>query len=119
MLISMTGVYLPPFYAGKMGVTLTVIGRLSGCCGSPTLGSTSRWSWLMDNTRTPIGRYRPWYLKWPACRCSGSRSTRCSSLPMEPTTGYLFVWYILLYVAYSMLVLGHSAWAATISSRMP
>jgi Na+/melibiose symporter-like transporter len=30
-------------------------------------------------------------------------------------TTYLFVWYILLYVAYSMLVLGHSAWAATIS----
>jgi Na+/melibiose symporter-like transporter len=37
--------------------------------------------------------------------------------PASPDTTYLFTWYILLYVAYSMLVLGHSAWAATISGK--
>ena len=115
MLISMTGVYLPPFYAGKMGVTLTVIGATIGLLRLADLGLDIALGWLMDNTRTPIGRYRPWYLAglpvlWLAVY-------KVFNPPAEPTTGYLFGWYILLYVAYSMLVLGHSAWAATISGK--
>jgi Na+/melibiose symporter-like transporter len=115
MLISMTGVYLPPFYAGKMGVTLTVIGATIGLLRLADLGLDIALGWLMDNTRTPLGRYRPWYLAGlPVLWLS---VYKVFNPPESPTTGYLFVWYILLYVAYSMLVLGHSAWAATISGK--
>jgi Na+/melibiose symporter-like transporter len=60
-----------------------------------------------------MGRYRPWYLAglpvlWLAVY-------KVFNPPADVDTTYLFVWYIMLYVAYSMLVLGHSAWAATIS----
>jgi Na+/melibiose symporter-like transporter len=115
MLISMTSVYLPPFYAGKMGVTLTVIGATIGLLRLVDLGLDLMLGWLMDKTRTPIGRYRPWYLAglpvlWLAVY-------KVFNPPANPDTSYLFTWYILLYVAYSMLVLGHSAWAATISGK--
>jgi Na+/melibiose symporter-like transporter len=113
MLISMTGVYLPPFYAGKMGVSLTAIGATIGLLRLTDLGLDLALGWLMDKTRTPMGRYRPWYLAglpvlWLAVY-------KVFNPPADVDTAYLFVWYILLYVAYSMLVLGHSAWAAAIS----
>jgi Na+/melibiose symporter-like transporter len=67
----------------------------------------------MDKTRTPIGRYRPWYLAglpvlWLAVY-------KVFNPPEGVDTTYLFGWYLLLYVAYFLLVLGHSAWAASIS----
>jgi Na+/melibiose symporter-like transporter len=113
MMISMLSVYLPPFYAGRMGVTLTTIGATIGLLRLTDLGLDLALGWLMDKTRTPMGRYRPWYLAglpvlWLAVY-------KVFNPPVDVDTTYLFVWYILLYVAYSMLVLGHSAWAATIS----
>ncbi len=113
MLIGMLSTYLPPFYAGKMGISLTAIGLTIGALRLADLGVDLALGWLMDNTRTPIGRYRPWYLAglpvlWVAVY-------KVFNPPVHPDTAYLFTWYILLYVAYSMLVLGHSAWAASIS----
>ena len=114
LLITMLSVYLPPFYAGRMGVTLTTIGATIGLLRLTDLGLDLALGWLMDKTRTPMGRYRPWYLAglpvlWLAVY-------KVFNPPADVDTTYLFVWYILLYVAYSMLVLGHSAWAAAISS---
>jgi GPH family glycoside/pentoside/hexuronide:cation symporter len=113
LLIAMTGVYLPAFYAGRMGVSLTVVGATIGALRLADLGLDLALGWLMDKTRTPIGRYRPWYIAglpvlWLAVY-------KVFNPPEGIGTSYLFVWYILLYVAYSMLVLGHSAWAASIS----
>ena len=113
MLVSMLSTYLPPFYAGRMGISLTAIGLTIGALRLADLGVDLALGWLMDMTRTPIGRYRPWYLAglpvlWLAVY-------KVFNPPVHPDTAYLFTWYILLYVAYSMLVLGHSAWAASIS----
>ena len=113
LLISMLSTYLPPFYAGKMGVSLTMIGLTIGALRLADLGVDLALGWLMDMTRTPFGRYRPWYLAglpvlWVAVY-------KVFNPPVGVDTTYLFTWYILLYVAYSMLVLGHSAWAAALS----
>jgi Na+/melibiose symporter-like transporter len=114
MLVGMLSVYLPPFYAGKMGVPLTVIGGTIGMLRLADLGVDFLLGWLMDKTRTPMGRYRPWYLAglpvlWIAVY-------KVFNPPADVDVAYLFGWYILLYVAYSLLVLGHSAWAAAISA---
>jgi len=114
ILITMLSVYLPPFYAGRMGTTLTAIGATIGMLRLTDLGLDLALGWLMDKTRTPLGRYRPWYLAglpvlWLAVY-------KVFNPPAHVDTSYLFGWYILLYVAYSMLVLGHSAWAAAISA---
>jgi GPH family glycoside/pentoside/hexuronide:cation symporter len=113
MIVAMTGVYLPAFYAGKMGTTLTVVGATIGILRLVDLGVDLALGWMMDKTRTPIGRYRPWYLAglpvlWLAVY-------KVFNPPEGVDTTYLFGWYLLLYVAYSLLVLGHSAWAASIS----
>lgn len=113
LLISMLSTYLPPFYAGKMGISLTAIGLTIGALRLADLGVDLALGWIMDQTRTPLGRYRPWFLAglpvlWVAVY-------KVFNPPLHPEASYLFVWYILLYVAYSMLVLGHSAWAASIS----
>jgi GPH family glycoside/pentoside/hexuronide:cation symporter len=114
MLISMTSVYLPPFYAGKLGVTLTVVGATIGLLRLLDLGLDLALGWVMDLTRTPMGRYRPWFLAGlPVLWLS---VYKVFNPPADVTISYLFVWYILLYVAYSLLVLGHSAWAASISA---
>jgi Na+/melibiose symporter-like transporter len=114
MLITMLSVYLPPFYAGRMGTTLAAVGGTIGILRLTDLGLDLALGWLMDKTRTPIGRYRPWYLAglpvlWLAVY-------KVFNPPIDVDAGYLFGWYLLLYVAYSMLVLGHSAWAAAISA---
>ncbi len=111
MLISMLSTYLPPFYAGKMGVTLTVVGLTIGAIRLADLGVDLLLGYLMDTTRTPVGRYRPWYaaglpVLWLAVY-------KVFNPPADVDTSYLFGWYILLYIAYSLLVLGHSAWAAS------
>ena len=113
LLVSMLSTNLPPFYAGKMGVSLTVIGLTIGALRLADLGVDLLLGWLMDITRTPLGRYRPWYLAslpvlWLAI-------FKVFNPPDGVGTAYLFTWYILLYIAYSMLVLGHSAWAANLS----
>lgn len=113
LLIGMLGTWLPPFYAGKMGVSLTVIGLTIGALRLADLGVDLLLGWLMDITKTPFGRYRPWYLAGlPVLWLS---VYKVFNPPADVDTGYLFTWYILLYVAYSILVLGHSAWAASIS----
>jgi GPH family glycoside/pentoside/hexuronide:cation symporter len=113
LLIGMLGTWLPPFYAGKMGVSLTVIGLTIGALRLADLGVDLLLGWLMDSTKTPFGRYRPWYLAGlPVLWLS---VYKVFNPPTDVDTSYLFTWYILLYVAYSILVLGHSAWAASIS----
>ncbi|MGZ3402668.1 MAG: MFS transporter [Phenylobacterium sp.] len=113
LLIGMLSTYLPPFYAGKLGVSLTTVGLTIGALRLADLGVDLLLGWLMDITKTPFGRYRPWYLAglpvlWLAV-------FKVFNPPDGVTTSYMFGWYILLYIAYSMLVLGHSAWAASIS----
>ena len=113
LLVGMLSTYLPPFYAGKMGISLTAIGLTIGALRLADLGVDLLLGYLMDATRTPVGRYRPWFVAglpvlWVAVY-------KVFNPPAGVDTTYLFTWYILLYIAYSMLVLGHSAWAAALS----
>jgi Na+/melibiose symporter-like transporter len=114
LILAMASVYIPPFYAARMGVSLTVLGATIGVIRLTDLGVDLLLGWLMDKTKTPIGRYRPWYVAglpvlWLAVY-------KVFNPPLEVHASYLFGWYILLYVAYSLIVMGHAAWAASISA---
>ncbi|MFC3070802.1 MFS transporter [Phenylobacterium soli] len=113
LMATMMGVYLPPFYAGKLGTTLTAVGATIGMVRLTDLGVDLLLGWVMDKTRTPAGRYRPWFLA--ALPVLWISLYQVFNPPADADLGYLFTWYILLYVAYSMLVLAHSAWAAALS----
>src|SRR4051812_37933282 len=91
LLISMLSTYLPPFYAGKMHTTLTAVGVTIGLLRLADLGIDLLLGWLMDQTRTPLGRYRPWYLAglpvlWLAVY-------KVFNPPAEVDASYLFTWY--------------------------
>lgn len=107
-------VYLPPYMASHLHVSLGVIGgawafvRLLDVAVDPALGVA------MDATRTPFGRYRPW-------TAAGAPILMLATymLFMAPAgVGgvYLVGWLLVLYLGTSILGLSQSAWGATIAT---
>lgn len=108
-------VYLPNYYASHLGLNLALVGatfsavRLIDILFDPVIGVA------IDATRTPFGRFRPWML--------GSVPVLMLSIymifmsPVGTTTGYLLGWLLVMYSGYSMVILGHSAWAAALAPK--
>jgi GPH family glycoside/pentoside/hexuronide:cation symporter len=115
LLVGIMGVWLAPFYAGRLGISLLVLGGTIAAIRLGDLGLDIVLGILMDKTKTPIGRYRPWYLLGLPVACLAVY--KGFNPPEGAGVSYLVVWYVMLYLAYSLLVLGHSAWAGTISGR--
>lgn len=115
MLASVMGVYLPPFYASHIGISLLKVGATLGTVRLADLGIDLLLGWLMDKTRTRIGRYKPWFaLGLPVTFLA---VYKVFNPPADADVAYLFQWYLVLYLAYSMLVLSHSAWGAALSGN--
>ncbi|KRB51072.1 MAG: MFS transporter [Pseudomonadota bacterium] len=107
-------VYLPPYFASHLGVSLTVIGtawavvRLLDIGVDPVLGL------VMDRTRTKFGRYRVWL-------AIGAPILMIAVYALFEAPGgigsaYLIGWLLIFYLGTSILSLGHSAWAATLAT---
>ena len=106
-------VYLPHFYAAHLGISLTAVGaifsiiRLIDISFDPLLGG------LMDRTRTPIGRFKPWMLaSIPILMIAAYLSFMPPAGAQAP---YLIVSLLVLYAGYSMAVLGHLAWGSVLA----
>ena len=115
LMLGVMGVYLPKFYASHLGISLLVLGGTIAMIRLGDLGVDIVLGMLMDKTKTPIGRYRPWYLLGLPIVCLAVY--KAFNPPEGAGISYLVTWYVLLYVAYSLLVLGHSAWAGTITGQ--
>jgi GPH family glycoside/pentoside/hexuronide:cation symporter len=108
-------VYLPPYFASHLGVSLTVIGaawaivRLLDIGVDPVLGL------VMDRTRTPIGRYRVWMMIGGPILMIAVYAL--FEAPAGIGSAYLIVWLLIFYLGNSILGLGHSAWAATLATE--
>jgi len=109
------GVFLPRYYAGHFGLALLAVGGVFGLIRildtfvDPVLGL------VMDRTRTPVGRYRPWLiLGVPILMLA-------VFMLFEPrtkvTVAYLFGWLLIYYIGTSILTLSHSAWASVIAAK--
>ena len=109
------GFFLPRYYAGHFGLALAAVGGVFGLIRLLDTGVDPILGLIMDRTRTPVGRYRPWLI---------------SSVPIlmlavfmlfEPltkvTVAYLFGWLFLYYIGTSILGLSHSAWASVIAAK--
>jgi Na+/melibiose symporter-like transporter len=115
LLLSIMGVYLPKFYASHLGISLLTLGATIAAIRLSDLGIDVLLGILMDKTRTPLGRYRPWYLL--GLPVTVLAVYKVFNPPLDAGIPYLLLWYTLLYVSYSLLVLGHSAWAGTVSGN--
>lgn len=115
IMLGITGVYLPKFYAGHLGVSLLTLGATIAMIRLADLGVDLGLGILMDKTKTAIGRYKPWYLLGLPVVCLAVY--KAFNPPEGAGISYLVIWYAMLYLAYSLLVLGHSAWAGTITGQ--
>jgi GPH family glycoside/pentoside/hexuronide:cation symporter len=115
LLLGIMGVFLPRFYAGHLGIGLLALGAAIAGIRLVDLGIDLMLGILMDKTNTPMGKYKPWYLL--GLPVTILAVYKVFNPPEGAGIPYLLVWYTLLYVAYSLLVLGHSAWAGTISGQ--
>jgi Na+/melibiose symporter-like transporter len=106
-------VYLPPFYARHIGISLAMVGliftavRLADIMLDPALG------YLMDRTRTRWGRFRPWMsASVPVVMLASYLAfmARPGATPL-----YLSAVLVLLFAGYSMGVVAHLSWAAVMA----
>lgn len=113
MVLGMMGVYLPRFYAAHLGISLLTLGGAIAVIRLSDIGVDLGLGWLMDKTRTPMGRFRPWYLVGLPIAVVAIYKT--FNPPDGAGVPYLLLWYFVLYVAYSVLALSHFAWAGSLS----
>jgi Na+/melibiose symporter-like transporter len=113
LLVGVMGVYLPRFYAGHLGIGLLELGAAIAAIRLVDIGIDLAIGMAMDKTRSRLGRYRPWFLLGlPVLAIS---VFKVFNPPEGAGIPYLAGWYMLLYVAYSLLALGHAAWAGTLT----
>lgn len=106
-------VHLPPFYAGTLGLGLTVVGsifmlaRFWDVITDPILGVVS------DRFETRWGRRRHWIvLSVPIMLVS----VYMIFMPTAPVTGtYLVFWLFVLYVGWTLLTISHISWGAELT----
>jgi GPH family glycoside/pentoside/hexuronide:cation symporter len=105
-------VYLPNYYAAHIGISLGAVGvvfmtvRLLDIIFDPALGM------LIDATRSPIGKFRPWLLASAPVLMAATYATYLAPVGVGPV--YLTGWLLVLYAGYSMLVLSQASWGAAL-----
>ena len=106
-------VYLPPYYAGTLGLSLASVGLiflLARCIDiplDPVIGH------LIDRTNSRCGRFRPWLAGGTLLFMAG-----CYAIFMaRPGIGFAgaLAAMLLFYLGYSVIYLSHTAWGATLS----
>ena len=112
MVLLTFGVYMPRYYVA-LGVSFAAVGaavaivRLLDVAIDPLVGL------FMDQTRTPIGRFRPWLLLGAPILMFGVYKLFLPSGPVD--AAYLVTWLLFAYVGNSCLTLGAAAWGANIA----
>jgi Na+/melibiose symporter-like transporter len=107
------GVYLPPNYAG-LGVGLASVALAITIVRGIDVFFDPLLAMVMDRTRTPIGRYRPWLVLGTPIVMFGVYKVL---MPQGPVSqGYLILWLLVSFVGLSMMTLGSSAWSAVVAT---
>ncbi len=106
-------IYIPPFYAQELGISLAAIGtvltiaRIIDALSWPVIGI------LSDQFTTRWGRRKPW-VAFSAPFILIAAVMLCVP-PPGSGSWYLFIWSVVIYLASSALTLPYSAWGAELS----
>jgi glycoside/pentoside/hexuronide:cation symporter, GPH family len=108
-------IYLAPFYAGELGLSLAMLGtamllgRFSDIITDPLIGM------LSDRWRPAIGRRRVWVLIGVPML---ALSVWMLFNPMAGAgIGYFVLWLALVYLGFTMVQLPYQAWGGELSSQ--
>jgi GPH family glycoside/pentoside/hexuronide:cation symporter len=106
-------IYLAPFYAGEMGVSLAALGtammiaRLADSCLDPFIGAFS------DRLRTRFGRRKPVLVIGTVVLLLGL--TQLFNPGKGVGMAYFLGWLAVMYAGYSLIGVPHRAWGAELS----
>jgi Na+/melibiose symporter-like transporter len=105
-------VQLPPFFATQLGLGLAAgaafgVVRLIDIPVDPALGL------LIDKTKTPLGRYRPWMLAGAPILMLALYMLY--QAPTGISEGYLIVWLLVVYLGMSMQLVAGNSWASSLA----
>lgn len=114
MLALILGTYLPRFYAGHIGISLTAVAGAVALVRLIDIGFDLVIGGAMDRTRTRFGRYRVWYAAgMPLLILS---IYKILNPPADAGAGYLILWLLVTYTGTSITGLSHAAWAAALAT---
>ena len=105
--------YLPPFYAGELGVELAVVGgvfflaRAWDAVIDPIVG------YLSDRTASPWGRRKPWLVIGGPPLMLGVYALL--SPPANVSTAYLWAAALGFYVAWTLVQIPYQSWGSELS----
>ena len=108
-------IYLAPFYAGEMGLSLAALGtamvlaRILDIVVDPFIGS------LSDRVNTRFGRRKPWLVAGAAVLIVGM--LKLFHPPAGVTLAYFLFWLGVMYVGFSLVQVPHRAWGAELSPQ--
>jgi glycoside/pentoside/hexuronide:cation symporter, GPH family len=106
-------VYLPPYYAGTLGLDLALVGlvffmvRFVDVPLDPLIGH------FVDRTRSRFGRFRPWMAGGALVMMLGIYAVFMAQPGITPPRA--FAGLLLMYLGYSTLLVSHTAWGAVLS----
>ena len=108
-------VYLPPYFASHLGVSLTIIGGVWATVRMIDVGVDPILGLIMDRTRTPLGRYRVWMIIGAPVLMLALY--KLFMAPAGIGTRYLVVWLLVMYLGTSTMGLAQSAWGARLATQ--
>jgi glycoside/pentoside/hexuronide:cation symporter, GPH family len=108
-------VYLPPYFAGHLKMSMTLIGILWMAVRFIDVPVDLLLAVVMDRTRTPIGRYRAWLIVGAPVLMLALY--KLFMAPIGFGGGYLLGWLLVMYLGTSIMTLAQSAWGATLATR--
>jgi Na+/melibiose symporter-like transporter len=108
-------VYLPPYLASHLGISLTVVSTSWALVRFLDIGVDPVLGIVMDRTRTAFGRYRAWMAAGAPVLMLGTYMVFMAPKGIGGT--YLVAWLLVLYLGVSIVYLSHSAWAAALATQ--
>jgi glycoside/pentoside/hexuronide:cation symporter, GPH family len=106
-------VYLPPYYAGTLGLDLAAVGLVFFLVRAIDLPLDPLLGHWMDRTRSRLGRYRPWLLAGGTTLAAGVWCVFMAKPGVSALAAFAFL--MLLYLGYSLTAVSQLGWGATLS----
>jgi Na+/melibiose symporter-like transporter len=106
-------VYLPPYYAGTLGLDLAAVGLVFFLVRAIDLPLDPLLGHWMDRTRSRFGRYRPWLVAGGLTLAAGVWCVFMAEPGISPLAAFAFL--MLLYLGYSLTCVAQLGWGATLS----
>jgi len=107
-------VYLPPYFAGHLGVGMGLVGAVWGIVRMIDIPVDVLLALMMDRTRTAFGRYRVWMMVGAPILMLALYQLFMA--PRGVGAAYLVGWLLAMYLGNSIVSLSSSAWGATLAT---